>query len=139
MIRVVVPGRPVPKARPRLGIRGRRSYIYTPESTVEYERTVALFSRQQYSKPVQGPVAVTVRIYMGRRGRGDIDNYLKSILDGLNGVVYQDDKQVVRLDACFVACSKGEERVEIEVEQMVSAQQQIGKEAVHDECAAETV
>lgn len=118
---IVIPGRPVPKARPRLGIRGRRSYIYTPESTVEYERTVALFSRQHYPKPVQGPVAVTVRIYMGCRGRGDIDNYVKAILDGLNGVAFQDDRQVVHLDASFVGCAKGEERVEIEIQQVASA------------------
>ncbi len=26
--------------------------------------------------------------------RGDVDNYAKSILDGLNGVAFQDDKQV---------------------------------------------
>ena len=30
--------------------------------------------------------------------RGDIDNYAKSILDGLNGVAYTDDKQIVSLE-----------------------------------------
>jgi Holliday junction resolvase RusA-like endonuclease len=29
--------------------------------------------------------------------RGDIDNYAKSILDGLNGVAYTDDKLVYKL------------------------------------------
>jgi len=29
--------------------------------------------------------------------RGDIDNYVKSIMDGLNGIAYVDDKQVRRL------------------------------------------
>ncbi|MEO1943096.1 MAG: RusA family crossover junction endodeoxyribonuclease, partial [Candidatus Thioglobus sp.] len=29
----------------------------------------------------------------------DIDNYCKSILDALNGVYYEDDKQVVMLKA----------------------------------------
>lgn len=28
----------------------------------------------------------------------DIDNIAKSIMDGLNGVAYEDDKQVVRLE-----------------------------------------
>jgi Holliday junction resolvase RusA-like endonuclease len=31
--------------------------------------------------------------------RGDLDNYVKSLLDGLNGVAYEDDKQVVNLKA----------------------------------------
>jgi cyclopropane fatty-acyl-phospholipid synthase-like methyltransferase len=30
--------------------------------------------------------------------RGDIDNYAKSVLDGLNGVAYTDDKQIVSLE-----------------------------------------
>ena len=29
----------------------------------------------------------------------DIDNVIKSVLDGLNGVAYEDDKQVVKLTA----------------------------------------
>lgn len=29
MITFIIPGRPVPKGRPRLGVRGRRAYIYT--------------------------------------------------------------------------------------------------------------
>jgi Holliday junction resolvase RusA-like endonuclease len=31
--------------------------------------------------------------------RGDVDNYVKSLLDGLNGVAYDDDKQIVNLKA----------------------------------------
>jgi crossover junction endodeoxyribonuclease RusA len=29
--------------------------------------------------------------------RGDIDNYVKSILDALNGVAWEDDKQIIEL------------------------------------------
>jgi len=31
--------------------------------------------------------------------RGDVDNYLKSLMDGLNGVAYDDDGQVVSVKA----------------------------------------
>ena len=31
--------------------------------------------------------------------RGDVDNYVKSIMDGLNGVAYLDDGQVMNIKA----------------------------------------
>ena len=43
------------------------------------------------------PVAVTIRLYFGNRRRRDLDNGIKAILDGLNGIAWADDAQVVRL------------------------------------------
>lgn len=31
--------------------------------------------------------------------RGDIDNYVKTVMDGLNGVAWEDDVQVVQIEA----------------------------------------
>lgn len=62
-----------------------------------------------------GPLAVKLHLFI--RGRsGDVDNYCKSILDGLNGVAYEDDDQVVELlvRKHKVRCAK-DERVEIEI------------------------
>lgn len=33
--------------------------------------------------------------------RGDLDNYLKAVLDAAQGVVFHDDRQVVSVHACF--------------------------------------
>jgi len=50
------------------------------------------------------------------KGRLDADNIAKSILDGLNGVVYEDDDQVIELLVRkHKVKRKEEERVEIEV------------------------
>jgi len=45
MIRITVPGRPVPKQRPRLGVRMRgrwivQAHVYTPRETRRYEALV---------------------------------------------------------------------------------------------------
>lgn len=97
--------KPKVKQRPRLGRRGR---VFTPQQTIDFERAV----RKAYEGPcADKPVDVTIALYKNRFAvtitehrnhpssglRGDIDNYAKAILDGLNGVAYTDDKLVKRL------------------------------------------
>jgi crossover junction endodeoxyribonuclease RusA len=111
---ITIPGRPVPKGRPRLGVRGRKVFVYTPPATVEYERLVGWAAKATGCKPTFGPVFVALDIYTRRKM--DLDNVAKSILDGLNGIAYVDDDQVVELlvRKHKVRCAK-EERVEIEI------------------------
>ena len=114
MIEFVVPGRPVPKGRPRLGVRGRKAYVYTPPETREYERLVGWVAKSAGCRPVEGPVSVALSVYV--KGRLDADNIAKSILDGLNGVAYEDDDQVVELHIWkYRVKNAAEERVEIEI------------------------
>ena len=112
---ITIPGRPVPKGRPRLGVRGRKAFIYTPPATREYEKLVGGVARCAGCKPLNGPLAVKLHLFI--RGRsGDVDNYCKSILDGLNGVAYEDDDQVIELLVRkHKVKRKEEERVEIEI------------------------
>jgi len=114
-VKITVPGRPVPKGRPRLGVRGKKAYIYTPPATREYEKLVGWIAKCSGCKPLNGSLAVKLHLFI--RGRsGDVDNYCKSILDGLNGVAYQDDGQVVELLVRkHKVKRKEEERVEIEI------------------------
>lgn len=118
MIRVTVPGRPVPKGRPRLGVRGRKAFIYTPAETKAYEQAVGLCANLATAEPLEGPVTLSATLYIRRGRRGDLDNYLKSICDGLNEVAWKDDRQVVRIEAEIKRCSRGDERVEIEIREV---------------------
>lgn len=36
---------------------------------------------------------------------GDLDNYVKLVLDSMNGLLYNDDKQIVRLSATKQFCN----------------------------------
>ena len=102
-VRFVVPGEPVPMARPRLGRGGR---VSIPERTRSFLNRVKTVARLCGIKPVVGPVEVSLWFSLPltakgeeRKQRGDIDNLSKSVLDGLNKRAYDDDRQVVRLIA----------------------------------------
>lgn len=93
---------PKAKARPRV----TRYGTYTDKATLDAEHNLA----DQYKGPkFEGPISVALSFWNDRIGitivevddytqrklRGDIDNYTKLVFDGLNGIAYVDDRQVV--------------------------------------------
>lgn len=110
---VFVDGRPQPKERPR--INRATGTIYTPHKTQRAEAHVAdLWKASKgpcYPKGTQvhvylafdedgtavvvTPVSSDIKISL----RADIDNLIKTVLDGLNGVAWEDDTQVVKVEA----------------------------------------
>jgi len=119
---IVIPGRPMPKQRPRVAMRGRKLYVYTPEETVEYEQRVALFARSAMRgrEPFSGLVTVSIRLYLSeaapvhsrRKTTPDVDNVAKAILDALGGIVYTDDRWV-ELGGVQRVWNSDEERAEV--------------------------
>ena len=121
-IDVWVPIKPVAKQRPRLARRrkGRGNVAYTPIPTRNFEAAVADHVRREIGcHPLFGEQPVCVRIEIHTDGfhlhvshaeasvrpngiRGDIDNIVKSIFDGLNDVTWKDDKQVEAMEVVFV-------------------------------------
>ena len=96
-IAFTVPGRPVAKHR-ALRFAGGRAYR-TAESRA-YEAEVALRARQAMAG--RSPLAGDVEVWMScslpdRRWMPDADGIAKGPLDGMRGIVYRDDRQVVRL------------------------------------------
>jgi crossover junction endodeoxyribonuclease RusA len=51
-----------------------------------------------HRNPPTGPVVASVTVYRKRKA-GDLDNFLKVLLDALRGIAFVDDSQVVELHA----------------------------------------
>lgn len=49
----------------------------------------------------EGTAVIVERIDLDMKSklRGDLDNYVKTVLDALNGVAWDDDSQVVKITA----------------------------------------
>ena len=114
MITITIPGPPVAKQRARVGKGGR---VYTPPETRSYEQKVAVFAtvaaRRAKWKVTSEPVEIDVRIYRAR-ATGDLSNFVKAIEDGMNGIIYVDDRQIVSIDAAMFLDRKNP-RTEVKV------------------------
>ncbi len=116
VVRFVVPGAPVGKGRARIGKVGNHARMFTPPKTASYEGLIAHAGHAAMAgRPlIEGAVLVVLDICIGvpaswsKRKQAaalagqvypttkpDKDNIIKAIYDGLNGVVWKDDVQVV--------------------------------------------
>lgn len=111
MIRVEIPGRIVAKQSVRFTRAGHR---YQPGGVTNYHALCAMRGYQSMAgrEPLTGACRVCVQIVLQTPAswskkrkaehnwcviRPDLDNALKMLMDGLQGVVFADDKQVVEL------------------------------------------
>jgi len=103
-----VAGEPQPKQRARVTRAGRS---YTPAATVAAEAAVVAAFRLAapgWQADATQCWRVEVEARCGDRRPKDVDNLLKLVADGLNGVAWSDDKQVVEAAVRKVWVEKGE-------------------------------
>lgn len=62
----------------------------------DYKDVVRLLCGQV--SPFSGEVAVSLTVYRARKA-GDLDNYLKVLLDALKGILYHDDSAITEIQA----------------------------------------
>lgn len=127
---------PVEQARPRATKTRKGIRLYDPKKVSVYKKQLAMMCQFQYKKePLAGPLIVSLKFYrhiqssVSKKERElrltgahrpivkpDTDNYIKSTLDGLNGLLWEDDNQIVKIVA--EKYYSEQPRVEIEVEEL---------------------
>jgi Holliday junction resolvase RusA-like endonuclease len=91
--------------------------IYTPTTTAKAEQEIGWRFRQAYPGLAPDKVmryAVRLTFHCRREGRGDVDNRTKTVLDALNKIVWDDDRQIDELHALIVHRATNP-RTEIEI------------------------
>jgi Holliday junction resolvase RusA-like endonuclease len=120
VIEFVINCEPHGKGRARSFVRNGHFGHYTPEKTVNYEKLVAQTARIAMNKTKPFDSAVELSVFAVRSipaswpkkrraaaldgtelptSKPDLDNIVKSVKDGCNGIAWKDDSQVVMLQA----------------------------------------
>lgn len=118
-IEFTVPGVPIAKQRVKFSRQGAFVRSYTPDKTVNYETLVKMeYFNQCKGQKLNGAIRAHIEFYfpipkseskkkqaamligaIRHTKKADIDNCIKSILDGLNKVAFDDDGQIVEIVA----------------------------------------
>lgn len=128
---------PQQQERPRATGRGRFIRVYDPPKTAKFKRELKQLakSKMQGKNKFDSAISVTIRFFRkvqksiskkehARRTKGhvrpivkpDLDNYIKSTLDALNGVIWTDDATIVELNTSKWYAD--DPRIEIEVKEL---------------------
>lgn len=111
---------PVPASRPRVS----RWSTYYPKKYTKFKKDMEALTSELETTPSEKLVSVELKFgimipksWSKKKkeelnntycsNNSDIDNYIKAILDSLNGIVYIDDKQVVELFAKKIYSEEG--------------------------------
>ena len=115
-VNFTVMGVPMVKKRPRASMRNGHAVVYTPKDTVNYENLVRYTYQSDVGERLTGAIEMTVKAYfpipksISKKKREimatekepclvhrDVDNVCKLLMDSINGIAFDDDKQIYKL------------------------------------------
>jgi crossover junction endodeoxyribonuclease RusA len=113
MKKLIIPGRPVPHVRMT-----QRSKHAEPQAQryLAYKEQVGWVARAAQQPIITGPLELVAHFFLCGGQVPDLSNLVKAIEDGLNGIAYQDDRQVCSIKAMRIEVpQKCLERAEVQV------------------------
>lgn len=136
MIKFTVWGEPIAQGRPRASTANGYVKMYDPKKSREFKQYVRLVASQHRPQELlTGPLKMKVKVFKptlksfsqkkkaaAEKGeirpitKPDVDNYIKSVFDGLNQVIWKDDSQVVDLQVSKFYSENP--RIEVEIREL---------------------
>ncbi len=117
---------PLTWPRPRFDSRSKQTF--NPARYEQYKDALGYYARlaMKGHEPFTGEIKLHADFYRPkpkpRKGKpeqvsfvGDVDNYLKAVMDALSKIVYLDDRQVVQISGAKIF---GKPHIEIELEEL---------------------
>ena len=104
------PVKPKPAPRPRVTKFG----AYNDKDYTSWKNGLKLLAKSKIKQPLEGAIEINIEFLYSipkswskkdkenanyHTFKPDIDNLIKSVLDGLNGIAYKDDSQVCKIEA----------------------------------------
>lgn len=82
----------------------------------KFKSDIAILAKRQGAKILLGDLSVTFRVFRPKK-TGDLDNRLKISQDALEGLCFEDDKQIIKIHA-FRFDDKDNPRIEIDIKKV---------------------
>ena len=89
--------------------------LYMTKAGKDIKEYYNLSAKSQYHhKPLKEDLEIKVKLYFKDKGKKDIDNFNKLLLDSLTGILWQDDCQIKK-SITEMLYDKAKPRIEIDV------------------------
>ena len=93
-----------------------RGHMVLSNEARAYKAAAGLMARQVFTRPIDGPVSVTIHVYVNRVN-ADLENRGKCAIDSLNGIAFHDDKQITELHL-YKHLDRKAPRIEVQVSRL---------------------
>ena len=121
-VRLTLPWSALASSRERNQRRGGKAHSWTYKRSMEAVRALAMGQvRGKRPRYPDVPLSVTLDFYPPDLRRRDMANYLKGLMDALQGVVYTDDYQITRMGWTRDEPDRKNPRVELLIEPIEEA------------------
>ena len=101
----------------RSAFKGGKIMHYVSKEGKAFKSALSLIARANKFKLLQGDVVLKYKLFCKKQGRKDLDNTLKAIQDALEGIAYENDKQIKKIEAEKIS-NAGWDGIEIEVKEI---------------------